>query len=78
MAEAIGYTGIEVLSNDESTLSPGEIQSLMAYWEMIIHQKDSFVAVQRTAVRRFYHFDKTDKLISKRVFMNLGVLIASG
>ena len=26
----------------------------------------------------FYHFDKTDKLISERVVMNLGVLIASG
>ncbi len=26
----------------------------------------------------FYHFDKTDKLISERVVMNLGVLAASG
>ncbi len=26
----------------------------------------------------FYHFDKTDKLISERVVMNLGVLVASG
>ena len=26
----------------------------------------------------FYNFDKTDKLISERVVMNLGVLIASG
>jgi len=26
----------------------------------------------------FYHFDKTDKLISERVIMNLGVLVASG
>ncbi len=26
----------------------------------------------------FYHFDKTDKLISERVVMNLGALIASG
>ena len=26
----------------------------------------------------FYHFDKTDKLISERVVMNFGVLIASG
>ncbi len=26
----------------------------------------------------FYHFDETDKLISERVVMNLGVLIASG
>ena len=25
----------------------------------------------------FYHFDKTDKLISERVVMNLGVLVAS-
>ena len=25
----------------------------------------------------FYHFDKTDKLISERIVMNLGVLIAS-
>ena len=26
----------------------------------------------------FYHFDKTDKLISERVVMNLGALVASG
>ena len=26
----------------------------------------------------FYHFDKTDKLISERIVMNLGVLVASG
>ena len=26
----------------------------------------------------FYHFDKTDKLISERIVMNFGVLIASG
>jgi len=26
----------------------------------------------------FYHFDETDKLISERVVMNLGVLIATG
>ena len=26
----------------------------------------------------FYHFDKTDKLISERVVMNLGVLVTSG
>ena len=26
----------------------------------------------------FYHFDKTDKLISERVVMNLGGLVASG
>jgi len=26
----------------------------------------------------FYHFDKTDKLISERVVMNFGVLVASG
>ena len=26
----------------------------------------------------FYHFDKTDKLISERLVMNLGVLVASG
>ena len=26
----------------------------------------------------FYHFDKTDKLISERCVMNLGVLVASG
>ena len=26
----------------------------------------------------FYHFDKDDKLISERVVMNLGVLVASG
>ncbi len=26
----------------------------------------------------FYHFDKTDNLISERVVMNLGVLVASG
>ncbi len=26
----------------------------------------------------FYHFDETDKLISERVVMNLGVLVASG
>jgi len=26
----------------------------------------------------FYHFDKTDRLISERVVMNLGVLVASG
>jgi len=26
----------------------------------------------------FYHFDKTDKLVSERVIMNLGVLVASG
>ena len=26
----------------------------------------------------FYHFDKTGKLISERVVMNLGVLVASG
>ncbi len=26
----------------------------------------------------FYHFDKTDKLMSERVVMNLGVLVASG
>ena len=26
----------------------------------------------------FYHFDKTDKLISERVVMNLGAFIASG
>ncbi len=26
----------------------------------------------------FYHFDKTDKLISERAVMNLGVLVASG
>ncbi len=26
----------------------------------------------------FYHFDKTDTLISERVVMNLGVLLASG
>ena len=26
----------------------------------------------------FYHFDQTDKLISERVVMNLGVLVASG
>ncbi len=26
----------------------------------------------------FYNFDKTDKLISERVVMNLGVLVASG
>ena len=25
----------------------------------------------------FYHFDKTDKLISERIVMNLGVLVAS-
>jgi len=26
----------------------------------------------------FYHFDETDRLISERVVMNLGVLVASG
>ncbi len=26
----------------------------------------------------FYHFDKTDKLISERIVMNLGALVASG
>ena len=26
----------------------------------------------------FYHFDKTDKLISERIVMNLGVLVAPG
>ncbi len=26
----------------------------------------------------FYHFDETDKLISERIVMNLGVLVASG
>lgn len=31
MAEAIGYTGIEVLSNDKSALSLQRVPSLMAY-----------------------------------------------
>ncbi len=62
MAEAIGDTGIEVLSNDESTLSPREIRSwrpkrLEAAREMAsrIAVIDTFsVALTKRAISRMY------------------------
>ena len=68
------YIDVEHFTEDEITVEGrlcgkhvGEFQGIEATGRNV---ELPFVA--------FYHFDKTDKLISERVVMNLGVLVASG
>ena len=83
----IGFTGTDGAIQDIHNYIDGEHftdDEIIVEGRMCGKHVGEFQGIEATGCNvellyvAFYHFDKTDKLISERIVMNLGVLVASG